>query len=231
MNPSCSPFLRRDDFEFIGVLGAGGDGRVDHVREKHHPFGEFARKTPIRGAEMWPQLRELEVLTSIDHPSVLRLKGVIVPSAPGDVIQVILPYMANGSLDKVLPPDPPREWDATAVSKAIFGVVAGMAYLHDKGIHHRDLKPANILLNESFEPVICDFARARFTAVDVSVQANTPRYSPPEWLERRFGEMPASRVFPGDVYSFAVILVDLFDVDKTRRWVYDGNVKRTVIGR
>jgi hypothetical protein len=38
--------------------------------------------------------------------------------------------------------------------------------------------------------------------------------------------MRASRVFPGDVYSFAVILVDLFDLERKREWVYAGAGRR-----
>ena len=36
----------------------------------------------------------------------------------------------------------------------LYGIAAGMYYLHKKGMTHLNLKPENILLNDDFEPII-----------------------------------------------------------------------------
>ena len=66
----------------------------------------------------------------------------------------------------------------------IFGVAAGMQYLHHMNIIHRDLKPGNILLNDRYEPYIGDFGFSKFTetknTMKQSMTGGTPLYMAPE---------------------------------------------------
>jgi serine/threonine protein kinase len=97
--------------------------------------------------------------------------------------------------------------DATRKSKIIFGVVAGMASLHARGVLYRDLKPDNIFLNQEFEPVIGDFGISRYCANDLNHTRNTgtPLFMAPEcWEEDETYD------FPVDVFPFAVTLYSLF---------------------
>jgi serine/threonine protein kinase len=83
-----------------------------------------------------------------------------------DNLYLLTEFMANGSLHRFTKRRRDLVWDATTVSKAIFGIPAGMAYRHNRGINHRDLKSDTILINDDLEVVICDFGNSRFGLSD-----------------------------------------------------------------
>lgn len=69
-------------------------------------------------------------------------------------------------------PIPPRyTWPWVLVKKVAIGVARGMAYLHggEPPVLHRDLKSANILLDESYNPKVCDFGLSRLKAKERSM--------------------------------------------------------------
>jgi serine/threonine protein kinase len=84
-----------------------------------------------------------------------------------------------------------------------------MEYVHSRKVIHRDLKCENILLNESLEPVICDFGLAALTPKGVANQMNigTPKYMAPELFVDDYNDEYTGKV---DVYAYAVILYEMF---------------------
>jgi serine/threonine protein kinase len=150
--------------------------------------------------------RELEVLAGNTHPATLHLIGF---SLTGDSFVTAMQFAANGSLSEVLRKDfqTASVLDATRKSKIIFGIVAGMAYLHARGVLHRDLKVANIFLDDQFEPVIGDFglSRSLVDGPDLSMGVGSPLSMAPELIEDDDGYD-----FAVDVYAFAVTLYCLF---------------------
>jgi serine/threonine protein kinase len=115
--------------------------------------------------------------------------------------------MPHGTLDSVLDQfyrgDAPAQWDATARSKAVVGVAAGMAFMHSVGILHGDLSPKTIMLDERYEIRIADFGR-RCEGAEVS-EARRPDVTwAPEVLESQ------SYTSRADVYSYGICLYLLF---------------------
>ncbi|MGD0742093.1 MAG: serine/threonine-protein kinase [Acidimicrobiales bacterium] len=86
-------------------------------------------------------------------------------------------------------------------------LLAGLAYVHKKGIFHRDIKPANVLRLQTDNWAISDFGLAReaertTTALTSTMQGiGTFFYSAPEaWERARFAEAPA------DIFSVGKLL-------------------------
>jgi serine/threonine protein kinase len=154
--------------------------------------------------------RFLEILTGNTHPATSHLIGFSFNFSTENPVEIATEFQPNGSLGMALARERNGEapiLDATQKSKIIFGIVAGMAYLHRRDVLYRDLKPNNILLNAQFEPVIGGFDISRFYdgGVNLTMNVGTVLYMAPEMLAGDDGYD-----FGIDVYSFAVVLYSIF---------------------
>ena len=149
--------------------------------------------------------RELEVITSLDHPAVL--KGI------GSGIYNRIPYLVTEFIDGKSLRQVMELSGAFLPEKAIpivLKVAEGMAYCHAQGIVHRDLKPENILIRlEDGQPIIMDFGLAltrrshRVTFSNLTVTLGTPDYMAPEQIEGQRGDIRT------DIYALGTILYEM----------------------
>jgi serine/threonine protein kinase len=134
-------------------------------------------------------------------------------------------YVSNGSLaeinkrvygEKYAGPVPPA-WGPTAVSKAIIGIAAGMAFIHSLGLIHRALCPEHILLDENWEVRITGFRTARPNGwASHDDRAKSRRFSIFDSPE--FSRSDNLHTEWGDVYSYAICLYSLFTAPTTLAW-------------
>ena len=89
------------------------------------------------------------------------------------------------------------------------GILAALAYSHQRGIVHRDIKPANVMLNRNGEVKVMDFGIARAmsdgasTMTQTSAVIGTAQYLSPEQAR---GEQVDAR---SDIYSTGCLLYEL----------------------
>ncbi|KAF8094964.1 hypothetical protein N665_0348s0047 [Sinapis alba] len=102
-------------------------------------------------------LREINILLSCNHPSIVNVKEVVVGNG-GSVFMVMehLEHDLRGVMDRMKQP-----FSTSEVKCLMIQLLEGLKYLHSNWIIHRDLKPSNLLLNNSGELKICDFGMAR----------------------------------------------------------------------
>lgn len=131
---------------------------------------------------------EAEVLTSLDHPGIVRFHEWFQTDAHfflvmelvegGDLLDYI---MCNGCYSE-------------PVALRLFReLISAMEYLHSRNIVHRDLKPDNILLTERSENAhlkIADFglARTNTRSCDCRTFCGTPQYFAPELVNTLRGQ-------------------------------------------
>lgn len=124
------------------------------------------------------------------HPNVLRPWHVsprelslTFPRLPGDLMRALM--------------TPSRQ---LAVERCARGIVRALAHCHVAFLVHRDVKPENILLDADDEPLLTDFARARFAPNPIRLAfAGTRCYASPEALA-------GCCCLPNDVWSVGVVL-------------------------
>jgi serine/threonine protein kinase len=222
-----------DDYDFHDgtKLGEGAFGTV--FRAVHKTTSEIVAikflKNALAPLEQTAFIREIGILVKNDHPAALRLIGYSFRPATGRDEKgpfLITPVMPHGTMNQMLALErqrrAPPEWNPTTKTKCVFGIVAGMVYMHSKEVMHRDLKPENVFLNDDWEPVIADFGISKCCMGDVSRTMGTvgsPLFLAPEV----FGDEDPAATEPAyglivDVYSFGMLLYMIFSPDGNARF-------------
>lgn len=125
-------------------------------------------KEGMTGHQQMLLLRESLTLNKLNHPSIVKFKGVNFQSfSELNILQptIITEYLINGSLkdnlDKERKSLSDSNWTATKKYIMLLGIADAMRYLHAHGIIHRDFKPENILVDLNYYPRVCDFGFSR----------------------------------------------------------------------
>jgi len=105
-------------------------------------------------------LRELAILTRLNHENVVQVHDICVPSDSRTFNELyIVLEICDTDLKKLIRTD--HTLSMLHINTMLAGLLVGMQYVHNCGIFHRDLKPANVLVNQDCVVKICDFGLAR----------------------------------------------------------------------
>ena len=228
--------------EQVSFIGNGSFGEVFKVKNKHN--GEvYAAKVSLRfmvesSDPAYRDLsREINILSRINHPSILKFIGFSPYNFHDEQKPVIVTeFLSNGSLYDIIELEKKGlckdEWNDTRKLICIYGIASAMFYLHSHGIIHRDLKPANILMDDFLFPKIADFGLSKMkhqnlesmtAGSTINTIKGTPLYIAPEiWINAEF--TPAC-----DVYSFAIIAYQLFSNEDPFKNCSNDEIKDKVI--
>ncbi|GAB2297566.1 hypothetical protein Dimus_031661 [Dionaea muscipula] len=150
-----------DEFERLNRIDEGTYGVVYRAKDKR--TGEIVALKKVKmekEREGFPltSLREINILLSFHHPSIVDVKEVVVGSNL-DSIFMVMEYMEHdlkGLMETMKQP-----FSQSEVKCLMLQLLEGVKYLHDNWVLHRDLKTSNLLLNNRGELKICDFGLAR----------------------------------------------------------------------
>ncbi|WJZ81553.1 hypothetical protein VitviT2T_001392 [Vitis vinifera] len=150
-----------DEFERLNKIDEGTYGVVYRAKDKK--TGEIVALKKVKmekEREGFPltSLREINILLSFHHPSIVDVKEVVVGSNL-DSIFMVMEYMEHdlkGLMETMKQP-----FSQSEVKCLMLQLLEGIKYLHDNWVLHRDLKTSNLLLNNRGELKICDFGLAR----------------------------------------------------------------------
>lgn len=187
-------------YQLLRLVGQGQFGRVFCAR--HRQTNQLVALKEISWRHSTSQfLRELAFVASLQHPHIVTWQG-LEQTASGRYL--VMDYCEAGTLRDLL------NTDAQLVPLQCLGLIAdilaGLIYIHAKGIVHCDLKPENILLHltpQGWLARVADFNVAQWQAeLGLKDSVGTPAYMAPEQF---YGEPSVAT----DVYAIGVILFEL----------------------
>lgn len=211
---SDSVYFRKPGNE--SVVGSGTYGKVFKAIHVYTNSKVALKKIRMEGErDGFPvtAIREIKLLQSLNHDSIVKLQEVMVERNDCFMVFEYLSHDLTGLLNH--PSFKLEHSHKKDLAKQLF---EGLDYLHRRGVLHRDIKAANILVSNTGQLKLADFGLARFYAkrkkLDYTNRVITIWYRSPELLlgETQYG--PAV-----DIWSAACVLMEIF----TKHAIFPGD--------
>ncbi len=196
----------RNRFRQIELIGTGGFGKVWLCRRKTDDalLAMKELSLPHDGDAIRRFVREVRILSSLDHPNIVRVLYRQLNVAP---YIYVMPFYRRSLAQEL----PPLAGDESRIQPIVERILDGLEYAHAQGVIHRDLKPQNILMNSDSDVVISDFGLGRQFDAESTRQTQTgyslgsPLYMAPEQMENA-----KSADHRSDIFGFGRLLYELF---------------------
>jgi eukaryotic-like serine/threonine-protein kinase len=207
-------------YEVEGLLGTGAFADVYRARDSdvtdHVVALKILRAPAADDQSVHTALRELQLIASVFHPSVVQLKD---HGWHNGHLWFVMPLYRGETLTKRVERSPLSRREAREIFEPL---AEALATMHRSGVLHQDIKPDNVFLANldpdggdhdaphRFLPVLLDLGVA---AKDAElVLAGTPAYFAPEVAARFAGVPDPAPVGPkADVFSLALTLRHALD--------------------
>ncbi|TIB86592.1 Pkinase-domain-containing protein [Wallemia mellicola] len=203
-------------YDRIGQVGEGTYGKVYKAKNrvsKLHVALKRIRMEQEKDGFPVTALREIKLLQQSHHDNIVRLHEMLVSKGS---VYMVFEYMEN-DLTGLLQHGPDL-FQANHKKSLCQQMLAGLSYLHHRGILHRDMKGSNILISNQGVLKLADFGLARFyhkhRTADYTNRVITIWYRPPELL------LGATSYGPEvDMWSAGCIMLEIY----TTKPVFQGD--------
>ena len=214
-------------YELIERIGSGAMGEVWRAwdqKEKTEVAAKLMHRHFARDVDVVGRfIRERSILVSLHHPNIVEIVDLVVE---GDDLALVMEFVEGGNLGAYR--RAVGTMSAQMAVSTVCGILAGLAFAHERGVLHRDIKPDNVLLAGYSMPgegtvLLSDFGIARLsqeTTVQATGLLGTPYYMPPELFE--------SGIFSqlSDVYATGIVLYELL----AGRTPFEGGLSPLAVG-
>jgi tetratricopeptide (TPR) repeat protein len=195
-------------YELIGLMGAGGMGRVYTARDLNLDH-VVAIKVLLPHHSNWSLsreqfLEEARAMIKLNHPNICRFFEF---DFDRDVNYIVMEQIEGETLRSRLS----RPITVNEFSEIAEQCLQALVEAHKKNILHRDIKPENIMLTADGKVKLCDFGLAKWLhSIEIAekpernsgVKGTIGYIAPEVWS----GREPDARA---DVYSLGVVLYEI----------------------
>lgn len=195
------------------VLGEGAFGKVrlaSSSRTGHKVAVKVIKRKKLNERAELLLKREVKHHEKLRHPNIVRLHTFIMTPTK---YYLVMEYLRGGDLLHYINESPPL---SDTLARTLFrGLMEGLRFCHQLGIHHRDLKLENLMLTSRDEATmsvkIADFGLSDLQTNPTGLsgtRCGSPLYAAPELMTD--GAAPAGyNASKSDVWSAGVILYAL----------------------
>ncbi|MDR3700160.1 MAG: serine/threonine-protein kinase [Candidatus Sulfopaludibacter sp.] len=194
------------DYQIIGILGAGGMGKVYKVRNVISDRVE-AMKLLLPDLANTPELadrflREIKVQASLEHPNIAALHTAV---RQDNQLLMLIEFVDGVTLEQRLKQGP---IPVPLAVDYIGQVLNALDFAHAHGVIHRDIKPANMMLTPNGVVKLMDFGIAKASSDHKLTMTGTTMgslyYMSPEQIQGS-----ANLDARADLYSVGVSLYEM----------------------
>ena len=151
-------------YEHISFIDQGTYGLVFKARCRESGAMYALKQVKLVGAEAnkvgFPitALREINILLSLRHPNIVRVREMVVGSTADKVFMVM--EFCEKDL-KACMQQAKQPFSTGEVKQLLQQLLSAVAYMHSRWLVHRDLKTSNLLYSHPGRLTVCDFGLAR----------------------------------------------------------------------
>ena len=207
---------RLDNYEVLGLLGAGGMGEVYHARDSVLRREVAIKILPAFVSQNPERIHRFELearaAAALNHPNILAVYQL--GSFEGS-LYLVTELLEGETLRAQLERAP--VFTRKAIEYAV-QIARGLSAAHEKGIVHRDLKPENLFVTKDGRIKILDFGLAKLIQPPTASDGDMPtltHHTSPGLMMGTVGYMSPEQVrgkgvdHRTDIFAFGAVLYEM----------------------
>ena len=180
--PIKEELMTRSSFEFLGIIGRGGFGKVWKVYsrkyKRQYAMKEMSKAKIIDKKSEKSVKAERDLLAVMNHPFIINMHFSF---QDNDNLYIAMDLLTGGDLRYHICNAKSKKFNEEQTKFFIACIILSLEYCHTNNILHRDLKPENLVLDDKGYVKLTDFGIAKiYQKENYRETSGTPGYMAPE---------------------------------------------------